>query len=378
MRTTEELLALHKPVLKYDSQESFFADAAEIWTDAPGNRLVRADGTVLAEAGRGLSLAYLGPRYPDGQRAQKDDVIGHPVKKYREQARRLHEQPQYANRVYGHAVIDRAGDLWLQYWFFYFYNDYNLIGRILKAGLHEGDWEMVQVRLRDEQPDRAVYTQHAHAEGRQWNEVDVVPGTDRPIVYVARGSHAGYFEPGTHWTGHWFDHADAKRKSPQLTLEIVDDEAEHWRWVRWPGSWGDTRAGDNPLDSNSPRSPGSRGHWDDPLRLEAKAPPEPGAVDGRPVPPPAPHVRADWEAGRLQLHYNTAGARIAGLAVTVNSSDEGAPPTTESFPVRHASGNIPLSVPVESTNHYDIYVSSVTREGLASESVRLVLAPEAA
>jgi hypothetical protein len=375
MRTTEELLALHKPVLKYDSQESYFADSAAVWTDAPGNRLVRADGTVLAEAGKGLSLAFLGPRYPNGQRAEKDDVIGHRLKNYREQARRLHEQPQYANRVYGHAVVDRAGGLWLQYWFFYFYNDYNLIGRILKAGLHEGDWELVQIRLRDEKPERAVYTQHARAEGRPWREVDVVPGTGRPIVYVARGSHAGYFEPGTHWTGHWFDHADGKRKSPELTLEIVDDAGEPWRWIRWPGSWGDTRAGDSPLDSNSPRSPGSRGHWDDPLHLEQKAPKVAAALDGRPVPPPAPRVRAEWEDGRIELHYNTTGAPISGLAVTLNSSGETAPPTTESFPVAHRSGTVTLSAPVEPTNEYEIYASSVTRGGVASESVRVVLAP---
>jgi hypothetical protein len=371
--TTEELLALHKPLLKYDSQESYFADSAAIWTDNPGNRLMRADGTVLAEVGRGLSLAFLGATYPDGTRAEKTDYIGDSERNYRDHARCMHEKPGYANRMYGHAVVDRDGALWLQYWFFYFYNDYNLIGRILKAGLHEGDWEMVQIRLSGERPERAVYTQHSHAVGCDWHEVDVVPGTERPIVYVARGSHACYFEPGTHWTGHWFDHADAKRKSPDVTLEIVDEDAHKWRWLRWPGSWGDTKAGESPLDSNSPRSPGSRGHWDDPLRLEVKPVSPPAAVDGPPAPPPKPRVRAEWNDGRIELYYNAGDNRVTGLAVTLNSPDEGAPPTTESFPVPHASGSLSPTVPVQPTHRYDMYVSAVTRDGLTSESARVVL-----
>ena len=39
--------------------------------------------------------------------------------------------------MYGHAVVDSNDDLWLQYWFWYFFNDYNLIRSFLKAGLHE-------------------------------------------------------------------------------------------------------------------------------------------------------------------------------------------------------------------------------------------------
>lgn len=375
---TERLLELHKPVLKYDSQESYFADSAAVWTDNPGNRLERKDGTVIAVAGKGLALALLGARYANGERALDTDRIADPSRKYREQARHLHEQAQYANRAYGHSVLDGDGRLWLQYWFFYFYNDYNLIGRILRAGLHEGDWEMVQIRLDENRvPDRAVYTQHSNAEARDWREVDVVPGTQRPIVYVARGSHACYFEPGTHWTGHWFDHADAKRRSPELLLEIVDENDPKWRWLRWPGRWGDTVAGDSPLDSNSPRSPGVRSHWDDPRKLEGRIGPPPGPADGQPVAPPPPQVLAEWEDGRLELHFNVGPgpAQPVALTVTVNSRDEGSPPTTESFPVRARSGSVTLAALMQPTHHYGIYVSSATREGLASESVRVELPP---
>jgi len=90
-------------------------------------------------------------------------------------------------------VAEQAGGntaVWLQYWFYYFYNDYNLIGAVIKAGLHECDWEMIQLRVPDgsETPDLAVYAQHSHAQSRDWPQVDLLPGSSRPIVYPARGS----------------------------------------------------------------------------------------------------------------------------------------------------------------------------------------------
>jgi hypothetical protein len=382
LATTEELLARHQPVLKYDSQESYFADSAAEWTDNPGNRLTDKAGNVIVAAGHGLSLAFLGATYDNGRAATGDDRIGDPGTNYADQARRLHVLPGYANRIYGHAVLDAADDLWLQYWFFYFYNDFNLIGNLIKAGLHEGDWEMIQVRLRDEQPDLAVYAQHAHAQSRNWAQVDIVPSTQRPIVYVARGSHASYFEPGTHFTGAWFDRADGKRRSPDQTLEIVNDGAPEWEWMRWPGTWGDTRkSGDNPLDSDSPRGPGAHAQWDEPLSLvetaAATAAVKPGA---RPLPPPAPRVRVQWSAHGIEVVYRVlaaaGGKRPTGLTVTVNSPDEAAPPITRSFALSQATGSVEVNGVIDPTHRYDVFVSAATADGLPSESVRFDLGPE--
>ena len=289
--TGEELLRTHRPVVKYDSQESYFADSAATFTDSPGNRLRRAAGAVHQPT---LNLAFLGKtKYADGKPAAATDKIGDPNPKegYRERARKMHEKPGYANRVYGRVGTDRNGEQWLQYWLFYYYNDYNLIGGFLKAGLHEGDWEGIQIRVRDGKPDVAVFAQHANAQARDWRQVDIAAGTKRPIVYVARGSHASYFEPGTHWTGHWFDHADGKRRSPELTLEIVDESDPAWSWISWPGRWGDTKKGDSPLDTPSPDGPGAKKHWKDPLILAEKADETLAEVrPRRPSLPSPPHV----------------------------------------------------------------------------------------
>lgn len=384
MRSPEQLLTDHQPYLRYDSQEMYFADAAQIFTDSTGNTLKRADGTVLAKAGAGLSLALLGEDpYPDGGgAAEATDKLSVPDKEYRTRARALHARPEYANVVYGRVATDGAGARWLQYWCFYFFNDYNLIGHFVKAGLHEGDWEMVQVRLGpDDRPDHAVYAQHAHAQGRPWDQVERVPGTQRPVVYVARGSHAAYFEPGTKFTGVWLDYADGKRQSPERQrLEVVADGAPPFAWMHWPGRWGDTpgRGGIAPADS--PRSPGVRTHWRDPLELlkvAAQKALEP--VAARPVPPPAPTVSAAWDGDAATLSYAVAGAAggelPALLTVTVNSKDDAAgPPDTVNVAIDAASGTVELPG-LDARRRYDIYVSSATAEGLPSESVRLDLGP---
>jgi hypothetical protein len=383
MTDARMLLERHKPRLVYDSHETYFADSAAQWTDNPGNRLVNGEGDELATAGKGLSLKFLGDRYPDGTAAADTDRISDPTKGYADQARALHAKKRYANRVYGHMVGDGASEAWLQYWFFYFYNDYNLIGPFIRAGQHEGDWEMIQIHLTNGKPDHAVYAQHKVAEGRDWRQVDILPRTQRPIVYVARGSHASYFEPGTQWTGHWFDHADGKRRSPELKLEVTDESDPKFRWLRWPGRWGDTKAGGSPLDSDSPTGPGVHPQWDDPTKLEgsarAEAREQAGPEGPPPIPPPPPRISAEWDGDAIGLRYEVFATQKDrwpdGLVVTVNSPDEQDPPTTERFPIKKHSGVIEISAPVDPTHRYDIFASVATPDQLASESVRVDLAP---
>jgi hypothetical protein len=265
------LLERHRPRLVYDSLEVYFADSAAIWTDSPTNVLRRADGTVLAKPPT-LSLEFLGPHtYADGRPVLADDAIGETTREYAAHAAALHRDPAYANRVHGHARRDRDGRLWLQYWLFYYYNDFQILGPI-GGGKHEGDWELVQIRLGpSEQPEQAVYSQHRTGESRAWADVrKPARAPNTPLVYVARGSHANYFGAGTHWSGTWFDHADGRGAQVTPTLEVLGDTRP--AWTQWPGSWGDTKATSSPLDAASPRSPGRRPTWSDPTALIPRAP----------------------------------------------------------------------------------------------------------
>ena len=126
---------------------------------------------------------------------------------------------------------------------------------------------MIQLRMHDDEPDVAVYAQHTHAEKRPWPEVERDDG--HPVVYVARGSHASYFEAGYHTTEAWYDLADGKREPPELTLEILEGDGPGW--ALWPGRWGDTQPRVPGLHQPSPTGPGAKEQWHTPDALLEKA-----------------------------------------------------------------------------------------------------------
>jgi hypothetical protein len=375
MTDAGELLRRFQPQLRYDSNEAFFADSAAIWTDNPSNTLRRASrddraGELLAAARPGpgqaqLNLAFLGPsRYGGGEAVQRTDLIGSSRRDYRDQYVALRGDRAYANRIYGRAKED-LGRLWLQYWFFYFFNDYNLAGGF---GLHEGDWEMVQLRIGEggELPDLAVYAQHRWAEVAPWDEVEKPEGQpDTPLVYVARGSHASYFHPGYQETEAWYDLADGKRKTPQLTLEIVAEDEPGW--ITWPGFWGDTTARLAGLEQASPTAPCQHEQWGRPALLLEHA-----RTAKRSAATAAPSVEVSRENGYLHLSYDFGGHRGPKpdrLIVTVNSEDDMIQPRTFTFVVDSAqAGTIGTTVELRANQHYDVYVSAIDAEGKPTDS----------
>ncbi len=368
----DDLLTRFAPALRYDSNEQFFADDAAQYTDAPGIALRRAaaggkPGALLASAAPAgkepkLTLAFLGPKaYGNDAAVDKTDAISVRGRNYREQYVKLRQsRPDLNNRLYARAV-EANGRLWLQYWAWYFYNDYQLA---LGFGTHEGDWESVQFRIAPDGdvPDVAVYAQHRNGEKRAWDDVERDPDNpDTPVVFVGRGSHAAYFEAGYHQTEAWYDIADGKRPAPKLALELIDD-AEH-AWMRWPGRWGDTVPRDrgDALDQSSPTGPGTKKHWRNPDTLldNAKAP----VVRKAPRAPDVKVARA--KGNRLRIEYDFSARTVPPLAlvVTVNSRNEkGVPPKTHTYEEVAAAprGTItPADVSVVPENHYDVYVSTV-------------------
>jgi len=377
-----ELLQRFQPQLRYDSNEAFFADSAAEWTDNPPNLLRREPahekpGEVIAAATPGpeqaqLDLGFLGPeRYGNDAEVRPTDVIGSTRRDYRDQYMALRADRAYANRMYGRAKEDR-GRLWLQYWFFYFYNDYSLAGGI---GLHECDWEMVQFRMGEsgDVPDLAVYAQHRWGEVAPWEEVEKLEGQpDKPVVYVARGSHASYFRAGFHETEAWYDLADGKRTTPELALEAVGDREPSW--AAWPGMWGDTRARIPGLETGSPTAPCRHSQWAHPAALLDQA----RTVARGPAAPP-PSVRVSRVDGHLQLAYDVRADRepkVDRLVVTVNSEDDEIQPRTFTFVVDTApSGTIATSVELKPAQRYDVYVSAVDAAGRPTESALTLIRP---
>ncbi len=370
MGAHDELLRRFTPRLRYDSNEQYFADSPAQWTENPGNELRRTGGKLIARA-PDLTLGFLDPEtYLDGQKVEKGDYIGDPKRDYRRQYVKLRmARPELKNRVYGRAAEDGDGRLWLQYWLWYFYNDYALA---LGSGLHEGDWEMVQLRLHDGEPDLAVYAQHTHAEKRPWHEVKTLEG--HPLVFVARGSHASYFEAGFHTTEAWYDLADGKRKSPDLELEILDGDGPGW--ARWTGRWGDTQPRlPGGVHQPSPTGPGAKRQWADPASILDSA-----RVAERHDPPEGPEIAitraGDWM--RIEFDFERAAQPPRSLVVTVNSRDEdGVPPRTYTFTLEDTiSGTLRTRIPTDPAKHYDVYTSTTAGDPpVPSESTLTLLDP---
>lgn len=371
MAEHDELLRRFAPVLRYDSNEQYFVDSAAQWTECPGNELRRKDvaegeqGEVIASAVPAggepkLTLRFLGSPehgYENGEPWEDTDLIANPGKNYREEYVRLRtERPELKNVMYGRHVTHNDR-LWLQYWFWYFYNDYQLA---LGAGKHEGDWEMVQLRMHpsEERPDLAVYAQHRYGEKRSWSEVERVG--ERPVVYVSRGSHASYFEAGFHQTEAWYDLADGKRPAPDLTLELVRPDTH--AWMRWPGRWGDTKPHRDDklgLHSEAPTGPGRKKQWNRPTEWLNEAT-QTRLVKGQ----AAPDVRVTREEGKLRIDYDFTrrNPRPVELVVTVNSRDEkGVPPkahnVTDFDP--SASASVTTDIALDPAKHYDVYTSTI-------------------
>jgi hypothetical protein len=149
------------------------------------------------------------------------DAVG---RDYVLQARELHGNADFADRIYGHLARDDEGRAWLQYWLFYYYNDKAFLG----FGLHEGDWEMVQIGLDGRsKPEVMTFAQHDHGERCSWRQVEKHGGT-RPIVYVARGSQASYPRPGRHRAPIVPDNADGKGAQTSPTLEVPEERKPGW------------------------------------------------------------------------------------------------------------------------------------------------------
>ena len=197
--------------------------------------------------------------------------------------------------VYGR-VVHENGRIVLQYWYFYYDDVYSYLyppsNFIWQA--HEGDWEVVNVVLTDdEQPLSVGYSQHCLGQQREWADAPRFDGT-HPIVHVAIGSHANYFSAGPHPIDVSCSPAAAVAILRQNGLPLPVDYAFNGplagppgsggavmpvheigddgpAWVTFPGFWGELQyfrapapIGTAPLGT-SPVGPAYHEVWSDPL-----------------------------------------------------------------------------------------------------------------
>jgi hypothetical protein len=182
------------------------------------------------------------------------------------------EEADLKPSVYAHIIFDEENQrLALQYWFYWYFNDWN--------NTHESDWEGIQV-MWDEvsgveealtiPPDRIGYSQHGNGELADWGDdkVKLDNGT-HPRVYPAAGSHASFFSNDTFlaWgernSGFGCDIAAPASVRTPLDVILIPDEIDprgEFAWLLYEGRWGERQPG----AFNGPRGPMLNSRWADP------------------------------------------------------------------------------------------------------------------
>lgn len=137
-----------------------------------------------------------------------------------------------AGTCYGRVVPGDGDERFLQYWLFYPDNPC-----VLPPGRHDGDWELVQVRLRGAKEGAEAVTATMAGHGKP--ETRPFSSSSRgPDVYVAVDSHASYFVEGAQPTLPVSD--VCKPMSPGaipavVTLPVSPTKVD---WAHWHGRWG--------------------------------------------------------------------------------------------------------------------------------------------
>jgi Vacuolar protein sorting-associated protein 62 len=174
---------------------------------------------------------------------------------------------------YAHVVGEAShpGELALQYWFFYVFNNFN--------DKHEGDWEMIQLDFHAgslaealaTKPFEVGYSQHGGAERAHWGDekLRLVDGT-HPVVYAALGSHANYYGPALYLgrsaaEGVGCDETQGPSSEVRPEVAVVPskrtDYLQAYPWLGYVGRWGERHSG----FYNGPTGPNTKRQWTEPI-----------------------------------------------------------------------------------------------------------------
>jgi len=238
------------------------------------------------------------------------------------------EDPRY---VYYGRVVRQNGWTILQYWFFYYFNNWR--SGFHGVNDHESDWEMIAVYLYEADgcliPEWVAYASHDFKGDdlrRRWDDEEELKKIDgcHPVIFVGAGSHASYFRQGEYqaevnlplpnwflgivqaWNKFWvetlgqppsnpfhipfvdFARGDGLRVGPgehQSWSPVLIDESTPWVG-QYRGLWGlfarDPISGENaPAGPMYNRDGSPRSSWYNPLGFAGldKVPPPPDALE---------------------------------------------------------------------------------------------------
>ncbi|MGI9623013.1 MAG: Vps62-related protein, partial [Acidimicrobiales bacterium] len=174
--------------------------------------------------------------------------------------------------VYAHIVqqSDHPDKLALQYWFYWYYNDWN--------NKHEGDWEGIQIlfdaasieEALATEPTSVGYAQHEGGEQADWDDSKLERQGTHPLVYSSAGSHASYYGSALYIgrsgsEGFGCDNTDGPSDMYDSEVVVLPDSVEDaddsLAWLAYGGRWGERQGG----AFNGPTGPAAKERWLEPI-----------------------------------------------------------------------------------------------------------------
>jgi hypothetical protein len=173
--------------------------------------------------------------------------------------------------TYAHIARESGhGGFALQYWFFWYFNQFN--------DLHEGDWEGMQLTFEadspqaalGEEPGEAILFQHAGGERANWSDSKLQKQGTHPVVYPAAGSHATFYDSavyvqnGQNGSGVGCDVTTDPLRELRPRAVLLPEAAPlggRFEWLSYLGRWGEREKGFN----NGPTGPVTKTVWSEPF-----------------------------------------------------------------------------------------------------------------
>ncbi len=236
---------------------------------AVGLKRVEEDGSemLVKQGPTAADIAGLGSEY---HLELPGDPLGDTCVYARDFAR-LKREGKAPPTTYAHIArqVGRPG-LALQYWFFWYFNQFN--------DLHEGDWEGMQIAFEAdtargalaEGPSEMILFQHAGGERAEWEDSKVEKEGTHPVVYPAAGSHATFYDStvyvqnGSKGSGVGCDNTSEPLRELRvhpIAVPTFPTTTGRFKWLTYFGHWGQEEKGFN----NGPTGPLTKTQWLEPF-----------------------------------------------------------------------------------------------------------------
>lgn len=195
---------------------------------------------------------------------------------YAKAFRKLIAEGKAPATTYAHIAREpNHGGFTLQYWFFWYFNQFN--------DLHEGDWEGMQLSFDSEttfealreEPGEVIVFQHAGGERASWDSGKVQKEGTHPVVYPAAGSHATFYDSavylgnGQNGSGVGCDNTSEPLRELRPRAVLMPNApplSGPFQWLSYRGRWGEKEKSYN----NGPTGPATKTVWSHPFSWMAE------------------------------------------------------------------------------------------------------------